>query len=138
MAKVKEGDLVLNHASSTMLQGEVAFVVGVRKQSSSFKGDVIKIQTLSGKLLEVNQDNVLEASFFLHPEHGVCYMPSVTWKALMNRGLPNNDKTPIYVMFKKVDGRVKVSVERKEVKLKDLVYVGEIGDLDGRDEYAKK
>ena len=135
---IKVGDLLINATSQVIPSNSLVIVLEIEKSGSSFKPDILKVQGFDGRIYETGKDNLMEVTFLYHPKYEIVYLPSVSFKAITTKGRFGSSEIPVDTMFNPFTKRVDGSIHKVRVLPSSLVYIGEVKDLDGRDEYEKE
>ena len=132
---IKVGDLLVNATSQLIPSNSLVIVLEIEKAKGSFKPNVLTVQAFDGKVYQTTQDNLLEVTFLYHPKYEIVYLPSVSFRAIATKGRFGSSEIPVDTMFNPFTKRVDGSIHKVRVLPSSLVYIGEVTDLDGRDEY---
>jgi len=132
---IKVGDLLINATSQAIPSNSLVIVLEIEKSTSSFKPDILTVQGFDGKIYETGKDNLMEVTFLYHPKYEIVYLPSVSFRAITTKGRFGDKEIPVDTMFNPFTKRVDGSIHKVRVLPSSLVYIGEVTDLDGRDEY---
>lgn len=134
---IKTGDILMNATSTVIPPNALVVVLDVEKSRVNYKPDKLTVQDFDGKMYETAKDNLLEVTFFIHPKYDVVFLPSVSYRAICTKGRFGNSEIPVDTMFNPFTKRVDGSIHKVRVLPSSLVYVGELSDLEERDEYEK-
>lgn len=129
------GKIMMNGASVSFDTGALLYVLANVTGSDTYKQDVI-VSTLDGeKKVKTNATNLLDVTFFLHPQIGLVYIATHSYQTIVSSGSYGSSTIPVFTVFKKTEKGVKYSYERKATFIRDLIYIGELTDLDLIDKY---
>jgi hypothetical protein len=138
MAKVVEGQLMMNLSNDAMRKGELLWVIEKDEETKRHYAPKVIVQNRLGYMIKVGLDDLAEVSFFLHKDYGVVYLPKYGLSAIMSAGGNLSDSVvAVFTMFTESQTGYDRSIKKESVQLRELVYLGDVNDLDRSDKYDK-
>lgn len=138
MAKLEVGMLMMNAGCKAIRTGELVWVTELDEHTKKHWNPKLIITNKLGYKVKVEQDDLIEPRFFLHPTYGVVYLPE---EALISLTTAYGDLSdidfPVFTMFTESKTGYDKSIKKERVRYKDLIFLGTPNDLDRSEKYDK-
>jgi len=135
MSRFKVGKIMMNGASTALKSGELIYIRSLLSNKDGFNQNAI-VGTMDGSRdVKTGLGNLLDVTFFLHPKLGMVYIATHSYQTIVSSGSYGSSTIPVFTVFKNTEKGVVYEYERQSVYIRDLLYIGELDDLDKVDKY---